>query len=71
MKPIKTIEISEEKCDGCGLCISKCPGGAIQLVDGKARFTGALLCDGLGVCIGKCPNGAITIKIIDEDNRRK
>ncbi len=32
------IEIDEEKCDGCGLCIPECPEGAIQIIDGKARM---------------------------------
>ena len=55
----KIIKIDEEKCDGCGSCISKCPGGALKLIDGKARFMGVSLCDSIGACIGKCPQGAI------------
>jgi len=55
------IEIDEEKCDGCGLCVPDCPEGALQLIDGKARLVGELLCDGLGACIGNCPRGAISV----------
>lgn len=64
MRLKKIIKIDEEKCDGCGLCIPKCSGGAIQLIEGKARFMGVSLCDGLGACIGKCPRGAITLEEI-------
>ena len=54
------IEINEEKCNGCGLCIPNCPEGALQIIDGKARLISDLFCDGLGACIGECPEGAIT-----------
>ncbi len=56
------IRIDEEKCDGCGLCISACPEGALQLIDGKARLVSESYCDGLGACIGECPRGAITFE---------
>ncbi len=57
----KIVEIDEEKCDGCGLCVDVCHEGAIQLVDGKARLISDILCDGFGDCLGECPQGAITI----------
>jgi ferredoxin len=56
------IKIDEDLCNGCGLCISGCHEGALQLVDGKARLISELFCDGLGACIGDCPEGAITIE---------
>ena len=55
----KIIEIDEEKCNGCGVCIPNCPEGAIQIIDGTARLISDIFCDGLGACIGKCPQGAI------------
>jgi NAD-dependent dihydropyrimidine dehydrogenase PreA subunit len=57
----KIIQIDEEKCNGCGLCIPNCHEGAMQLIDGKARLISDLFCDGLGACIGHCPEGAIEI----------
>lgn len=56
------ITIDEEKCTGCGLCVTGCPEGALQMIDGKARLVGDLYCDGLGACIGDCPEGAITVE---------
>ncbi len=57
----KIIQIDEQKCNGCGLCIPNCPEGALQIIDGKARLVSDLFCDGLGECIGHCPEGAIEI----------
>ncbi len=58
----KIIRIDHEKCTGCGLCISDCPEGALQLIDGKARLVGDLLCDGLGACLSACPEDAISVE---------
>lgn len=57
----KIVQIDEEKCDGCGLCIPSCAEGAITLVNGKARLSSDVLCDGLGACLGECPRGALTV----------
>lgn len=57
----KIIDIDEEKCTGCGLCMPDCPEGALQIIDGKARLVSDLFCDGLGACIGTCPEGAISV----------
>lgn len=58
----KIINIDEEKCDGCGLCIPNCPEGALQIIDGKAMLVSDIFCDGLGACLGHCPQGAINIE---------
>ncbi len=57
----KIVQIEEDKCDGCGLCITACHEGAIQLVDGKAKLISDSYCDGLGDCLPACPTGAINI----------
>lgn len=57
----KIIMITEEKCNGCGLCIGACHEGALQLVDGKARLVADSYCDGLGACLPDCPTGALTL----------
>lgn len=57
----KIIEIDEEKCDGCGLCIIACAENALAIIDGKAKLVSDVYCDGLGDCLGECPQDAITI----------
>lgn len=57
----KIVEIDQEKCTGCGLCINACQEGALQLINGKAQLVSEAYCDGLGNCLPECPAGAITI----------
>mgnify|MGYP006315418271 FL=1 len=59
----KIVNIEEELCDGCGLCVPECHEGALQIIDGKARLISDLFCDGIGACLGHCPQGAITIDV--------
>ena len=57
----RIVQIDEQKCDGCGLCVPSCAEGAIRILDGKARLVSDVYCDGLGACLGHCPQGAITV----------
>ena len=58
----KIVKIDEEKCNGCGACVTPCAEGAIELVKGKAKVVKEQLCDGAGFCLGVCPTGALTIE---------
>lgn len=57
----KIIQIDEDKCNGCGLCIPNCAEGAIQIVGGVAKVIADKYCDGLGACLGHCPQDALKI----------
>ena len=61
----KIIQIDEELCDGCGLCVPDCAEGSLKIVNGKAKLVADNLCDGLGACLGACPTGAL--KIIERE----
>jgi len=56
------ITIDRDRCTGCGQCVNACIGGALELVDGKAKLVREDYCDGLGVCVGECPVGALTVE---------
>lgn len=56
----KIIEIDQDKCIGCGLCVNACNEGAIGMVDGKAKLLRDDYCDGLGNCLPVCPTDAIS-----------
>ena len=56
------VKIDEEKCNGCGQCVTACAEGAIKIINGKAKLVSETYCDGLGACLGHCPQDAITIE---------
>jgi heterodisulfide reductase subunit A len=52
----------DEKCAGCGMCISLCPYSALALVEKEGRTVMEVTeakCKGCGTCGGFCPGGAI------------
>ena len=62
MSKRNVVRIDEDKCNGCGQCVTACAEGAIAIVDGKARLVSDSYCDGLGACLGTCPQDAITVE---------
>ncbi len=61
-KKLVNVNISNEKCKGCGLCKTVCPASAI---DGEKRSTHVIdrdKCIKCGACIEKCPFKAIAFK---------
>jgi heterodisulfide reductase subunit A2 len=56
--------VEQDKCIGCGLCVSLCPYGAIvmQKVDGKRKAeTISASCKACGICAAHCPTFAISM----------
>jgi heterodisulfide reductase subunit A len=55
-------EINQNKCSGCGLCVSVCPYNAIALDDkGKAAVNEAM-CKGCGNCASSCRSDAPSLR---------
>lgn len=66
------VEILEEECKGCGLCVAACPVHVMRLADylnsrgyHPAQYLGAG-CTGCGVCFYACPEpGAMTVYTLE------
>jgi heterodisulfide reductase subunit A len=64
-------DIEPSKCRNvtakCGICLSKCPYGAIKASEGKAARITAAMCHGCGTCVAECPSDAITQRHFTDD----
>ena len=52
--------LDQEKCNGCGLCISVCSCNAIVLIDNVITIIETLDCSWCAQCELVCPTGAIS-----------
>jgi heterodisulfide reductase subunit A len=57
-------DIDPSKCRNvtakCGICVNKCPYGAIKAPENRAASVTAAMCHGCGTCVAECPADAIT-----------
>lgn len=68
------VRINEETCQACGLCVSRCSMGALELKDspqatnkkGKAAALEPDRCIGCGVCVHKCPSESLILERREE-----
>jgi len=56
------IEINEEKCGLCNLCIKSCPFNAISVESDKIVID-KFKCKGCGTCVSICPTNAIEMNV--------
>jgi electron transport complex protein RnfB len=64
------IHTNPETCQGCGLCVKRCPMNALQLEShpaaknksGKVSISRSDLCIGCGVCAQTCPAESLMLK---------
>jgi uncharacterized protein (DUF362 family)/Pyruvate/2-oxoacid:ferredoxin oxidoreductase delta subunit len=61
-RPIVCIE---HRCVGCGACVDACPGGALDMVEGRPRFE-EKRCIQCFCCVELCPQGALRVVRVDE-----
>jgi len=61
-----TIEVEEEKCNGCKWCIAACKFGAITLDPSKNAVSICDLCDDDPKCVKLCPFEAIFYATAEE-----
>ena len=52
-----SVKVNPDKCTGCETCVTSCPFGAIEMLDGKAFITET--CTMCGACVDVCEFKAI------------
>jgi len=58
------------RCDGCGVCVQRCPPQIMGLIRGKAALL-TDLCEECGICAEACPIGAIRFRLPHRDFQPK
>ena len=62
LKDVVTLRLSQEKCNGCGMCIKVCPHAVFELSERKAYIIARDYCMECGACMINCPTQAIFVK---------
>ncbi len=62
LKDVVTLELDQEKCVGCGMCLTVCPHAVLEMNNGNAVIQDKDLCMECGACARNCPTEAITVQ---------
>lgn len=61
LSDVASIELLEEQCVGCGMCVEVCPHRVLRLENKKAIILDRDRCMECGACATNCAYGAITV----------
>jgi NAD-dependent dihydropyrimidine dehydrogenase PreA subunit len=62
LKNVVTLRLTEENCNGCGMCKKVCPHAVFEISGGKAHIVARDYCMECGACMLNCPTQAIYVK---------
>lgn len=61
LRDTATLELDDEKCTGCGVCVEVCPRGVYVIAGKKAVVTDKDFCMECGACALNCAFDAIRV----------
>jgi NAD-dependent dihydropyrimidine dehydrogenase PreA subunit len=61
LKDVVTLKLEQEKCVGCGVCLSVCPHAVLSLTNGKIDIANRDACMECGACARNCPTEALNV----------
>ena len=62
IKNVVTLELNEQKCSGCNMCILVCPHEAFEMKNKKSIIRHKDACMECGACAKNCPEEAIYVR---------
>ena len=62
LKNVVTLELDEEKCVGCGMCLAVCPHAVLGMNNGHVMIKNRDACMECGACARNCPTEAVTVQ---------
>ncbi|MBW2144306.1 MAG: 4Fe-4S binding protein [Deltaproteobacteria bacterium] len=61
LKDVVTLELSEEKCVGCGMCLVVCPHSVFSMNTDRVQIKNRDACMECGACSRNCPANALSV----------
>jgi len=62
LKNVVSLKLDQERCAGCGVCLSVCPHAVLSLTNGKIEIADRDACMECGACARNCPVEALTVQ---------
>lgn len=62
LRDVVTLNMQQEKCVGCGICLLVCPHAVFSLNNGTAVIQNRDACIECGACSMNCPVEAISVR---------
>jgi NAD-dependent dihydropyrimidine dehydrogenase PreA subunit len=59
---VVTLQLDQEKCTGCGMCLIVCPHAVLDMDNGHALIENRDACMECGACAQNCPTQAVTVE---------
>jgi len=63
LKNVVTLELSAEKCNGCGICLEVCPHEVFAQTGRLVAIKDRDACMECGACAKNCPRGALRVRV--------
>ena len=61
LKNVVTLQLNEDKCNGCGMCVKVCPHEVFEIYEGEAHIVNRDNCMECGTCALNCAKRAILV----------
>jgi NAD-dependent dihydropyrimidine dehydrogenase PreA subunit len=62
LKDVVTLQLDENKCSGCGMCLDVCPHEVFKMNSKHVIIKNRDACMECGACSLNCPTGAIAVQ---------
>ena len=58
---VVTLQLDDDRCNGCRMCVLVCPHTVFEMTDEKARIADRDACMECGACAMNCPEEAVKV----------
>lgn len=62
LKNVVTLQLNNEKCSGCGMCMVVCPHEVFSMNNGRIQIENKDECMECGACAKNCPTEALSVQ---------